>query len=145
MGIFLDGRTSQNASLANSSAVPILVGTESLFGGVGLQVGQQPPGIIRVNFNGTIAVQLPLLPVLTSVTIEVVRGTEETGLTTVYSAEQQLSLEILGPQVISFNGADFNPPKPANGQLVYRAYITASAVGTVRVGPESFNAYATAG
>ncbi|MCP1161280.1 hypothetical protein [Bacillus infantis] len=144
MGIFLDGRTSQNASLANSIAIPVLVGSQSLFGGLGLQVGQ-PPGIIRVNFNGTIAVQLPLLPVLTSVTITVVRGTVETGFTTVYTAEQQLDLEILGPQVISFNGADYNPPKPDNGQLVYRAFISASAIGTIRVGPESFNAYASAG
>jgi hypothetical protein len=145
MGIYLDGRTSQNASFANSQSIPILVGTESLFGDIGLHVGQEPPGIVRVNFNGTVAVQLPLLPLITSVIIEVVRGTVETGLTTVYTARQQLNLEILGPQLINFNGADFNPPAPANGQLVYRAYIRATILGTVRVGPESFSAIATAG
>jgi hypothetical protein len=145
MGIFLDGRTSQNASLANSISTPILVGTDSLFGVVGLDVTKATVGQIRVEFNGTVAVQLPLIPIATSVTITIVRGTQQSGLTTVYSAEQQLSLEILGPQLVTFSGADFNPPKPASGPLVYTAFISASVLGTIRVGPESFSAIATAG
>ncbi|MBM7586925.1 hypothetical protein JOC86_003477 [Bacillus pakistanensis] len=145
MGVYLDGRTSQNASLANSITTPILVGQESLFGIVGLDVSQATVGQIRVQFNGTVAVQLPLIPVLTDVTITILRGTPQTGMTTVFTAEQQLSLEVAGPQLVTFSGADFNPPKPASGPLVYRALITASAVGTIRVGPESFSAIATAG
>ncbi|MGM0854285.1 MAG: hypothetical protein ACQEWI_17020 [Bacillota bacterium] len=144
MGIFLDGRTSQNASLANSMATPILVGTDSLFGVVGLDV-TQAVGQIRVEFNGTVAVQLPVAPIATSVTITIVRGTQQTGLVTVYTAEQQLSLEIAGPQLITFSGANFNPPKPISGPLVYTAFISASALGATRVGPESFSAIATAG
>jgi hypothetical protein len=145
MGIYLDGRTSQNASLANSMTTPILIGQESLFGVVGLDVTKATVGQIRVEFNGTVAVQLPLIPVLTSVTVTVVRGTQQSGLTTVYSARQQLSLEIAGPQLITFSGADFNPPKPDSGPLVYTAFISASAIGTIRVGPESFSAIASAG
>ncbi|MFL8935913.1 hypothetical protein ACKA06_03840 [Rossellomorea oryzaecorticis] len=145
MGIYLDGRTSQNASLAESTTTPILVGDEELFGIIGLDVTKAVVGQIRVSFSGTVAVQLPLLPVLTEVTITIIRGTEQTGLTTVYSATQQLSLEIAGPQIITFSGADFNAPKPQAGPLVYSAYITASAAGTIRVGPESFSAIATAG
>jgi hypothetical protein len=145
LGIYLDGRTSQNASLANSTTTPILVGTDSLFGIVGLDASKATTGDIRVAFNGTVAVQLPLLPGLTTVTISVVRGTQQTGATTVYTAEQQLSLEIAGPQLITFSGAEFNVPKPVSGPLVYSAYISASAVGTIRVGPESFSAIATAG
>jgi hypothetical protein len=144
MGIFLDGRTSQNASLANSMTTPILAGTDSLFGVVGLDV-TQAVGQIRVEFNGTVAVQLPLAPVLTSVTITIVRGTQQSGFVTVYTAEQQLSLEVAGPQLVTFSGANFNPPIPASGPLVYTAFISASAVGTVRVGPESFSAIATSG
>jgi hypothetical protein len=145
MGIYLDGRTSQNASLANSMVTPILIGQESLFGVVGLDVSKATTGQIRVEFNGTVAVQLPLIPVLTSVTITIIRGTQQSGFTTVYSARQQLSLEIAGPQLVTFSGADFNPPKPDSGPLVYTAFIRSSAIGTIRVGPESFSAIATAG
>jgi hypothetical protein len=145
MGIYLDGRTSQNASLAESTTTPILAGDEELFGIVGLDVTKATVGQIRVAFSGTVAVQLPLLPVLTEITITIIRGTEQSGLTTVFSATQQLSLEIAGPQIITFSGADFNAPMPQSGPLVYSAYITASAVGTIRVGPESFSAIATAG
>jgi hypothetical protein len=143
MGIFLDGKTSQNASLANSLTTPILVGEETLFGVVGLDVSQAV-GQISVQFSGTAAVQLPIAPTLTSVTIRIVRGTQQSGLTTVYTAEQQLSLNVTGPQIITFSGANFNPPKPTSGLLVYTAFISASVIGTIRVGPESFSGIATA-
>ncbi|WP_336511313.1 hypothetical protein [[Bacillus] enclensis] len=66
MGIYLDGRTSQNASLAESTTTPILVGDEELFGIIGLDVTKAVVGQIRVSFSGTVAVQLPLLPVYRS-------------------------------------------------------------------------------
>jgi hypothetical protein len=145
LGIYLDGRTSQNASLANSITTPILVGSEELFGILGLDVTKATVGQIRVQFNGTVAVQLPLVPLATSINIRIVRGTAETGFTTVYTAQEALDLSILGPQLITFSGADFNPPKPVSGPLVYSALISATVLGTVRRGPESFSAIATAG
>ncbi|TMU87472.1 hypothetical protein FGG79_04930 [Bacillus sp. BHET2] len=145
MGIYLDGRTSQNASLANSITTPILVGDEELFGIIGLDVSKATTGQIRVQFNGTVAVQLPLAPVATSINIRIVRGTQQTGITTVYTAQQVLNLSIVGPQLITFSAADFNPPKPNGTLLVYSALISATSVGTVRRGPESFSAIATSG
>ncbi|WP_309300048.1 hypothetical protein [Rossellomorea marisflavi] len=102
-------------------------------------------GQIRVQFEGTMAVQLPLLPIATNVDITIIRGTQQSGLITVYTARQVLDLSIVGPQLITFAGADFNPGIPASGPLVYSAYVSATALGTVRVGPESFTALATAG
>ncbi|WP_330994740.1 hypothetical protein [Rossellomorea vietnamensis] len=131
--------------MANSITTPILVGDGELFGIVGLDVTKATVGQIRVQFNGNVAVQLPLLPVATSINIRIVRGTEQTGITTVYTAQQVLGLSIVGPQLITFSGADFNPPKPDSGPLVYSALISATAIGTIRVGPESFSAIATSG
>lgn len=145
MGVYLDGRTSQNASLANSITTPILVGDEELFGILGLDVSQSTSGLIRAQFNGTVAVQLPLIPLATSINIRIVRGIPQTGATTVYSAEESLDIAVVGPQLITFSGADFNPPKPVSGPLVYSALISATALGTIRVGPESFSAIATSG
>lgn len=60
MGTYVDGRTSQNASFANSIAIPILViNTPQLFGQIGLitaGVGTNP----RVILKGTISLQLRL-------------------------------------------------------------------------------------
>ncbi|KML00555.1 hypothetical protein [Rossellomorea marisflavi] len=145
MGVFLDARTSQNASTYGQISVPILAGQNSLFGIVGLDVTQGTVGQIRVQFEGTMAVQLPLLPLLTSVDITIVRGTQQSGLVTVYTARQVLDLSIVGPQLITFTGADFNPGIPASGPLVYSSYVSATAIGTVRVGPESFTALASSG
>ncbi len=145
MGIFLDARTSQNASTYGQISTPILVGQNSLFGVVGLDVTKATVGQIRVQFEGTMAVQLPLLPIATNVDITIIRGTQQSGLITVYTARQVLDLSIVGPQLITFAGADFNPGIPASGPLVYSAYVSATALGTVRVGPESFTALATAG
>jgi hypothetical protein len=94
--------------------------------------------------SGIISLQLPLLPALTSVTVTVVRGTEPTD-PVVFSASSNLDLEILGPQAFNFVAADINVPPPTGGQLTYTAFITASLIGTVRVGPESFNGIAFTG
>lgn len=137
----LDARTSQNASYANSIAIPILiVDSPALVGQVGLNV-HNASGITRVIFNGTVAMQLPLLPVVTAVTLTVVRGFLPTD-PLVYSATEILDLEILGSQVLTITGSDYNVPFPISNQLVYTMFISASALGTVRVGPESFNAVA---
>lgn len=141
-GIFMtklvDARTSQNASFANSIAIPILIAnTPQLFGQVGLNTLGSGSNI-RVQFNGTISLQLPLA--LVGITVTVVRGTTPTG-PLVYSATSTYNLSMLAPQVISFTCADFNPP-PVNDQLTYSVYVSSNLLGTIRVGPENFSATA---
>lgn len=134
MSIFLDARTSQNASYANSIAVPILaINTPQLFGQIGLVTsgaGTNP----RVQLSGTISLQLPLA--LVGITITIVRGTATTD-PLVYSATSTFDLSLLAPQVIAFNAADFNPPLAP--QLTYTAFVSSNLLGTIRVGPESFS------
>lgn len=128
MTLVLDSRTSQNASYANSIAIPItVINTPQL-------IAQQT--LDRVEFAGVVAVQLPLLPVATNITVTVFRGLTTSGLN-IFSASQNLDLNLLGPQLISFSGSDFNAPNVANS--AYSVFISASALGTIRVGPESFN------
>jgi hypothetical protein len=134
---FLDLRTSQNASYANSIAIPILVvDTPQLVGQVGLDV-QNAGDNVRVELQGTIGLQLPLA--LVAITITVVRGTLPTD-EVVFSASQSFNLEVLAPQVISFNGSDYDPP--SDPQLTYTMFVSASLLGTIRVGPESFSGIA---
>ncbi|GGH44555.1 hypothetical protein [Paenibacillus silvae] len=133
MSQFIDARTSQNASLANSIAIPILViNTPQLFGQIGLitdNIGANP----RVQFTGTVTVQLPLA--LVGITITVVRGTLSTD-PVIYSATSTFSLSVLAPQVITFSASDFDPP--ITPQLTYTAFISSNLLGTIRVGPENF-------
>jgi hypothetical protein len=134
MGVFIDGRTSQNASTANSIAIPITVlNTPQLFGQIGLNT-LGAAGMTRVLLKGTISFQLPLA--LVGITITVVRGTLATD-PVVYSATSTFSLSILAPQVIAFSADDFNPP--ITPQLTYTAFVSSNALGTIRVGPESFD------
>jgi hypothetical protein len=134
MGTYVDGRTSQNASTANSIAIPILViNTPQLFGQIGI-ITQGVTTNPRVILKGTVSVQLPLA--LVGVTISIVRGTLPTD-PLVYSATSTFSLSVLAPQVITFSADDFNPP--VTPQLTYTAFITSNLLGTVRVGPESFD------
>ncbi|MCD1258104.1 hypothetical protein B5M42_004525 [Paenibacillus athensensis] len=130
----LDARTSQNASYANSIAIPILViNTPQLFGVVGLNTAGAS-GTLRAELTGTISVQLPLA--LVGVTITIVRGTMPTD-PLVYSATSTFSLSVLAPQIITFSAADYNPPLTA--QITYSAFISSNLLGTIRVGPENFN------
>jgi hypothetical protein len=135
LGTYLDGRTSQNASYANSIAIPItLLNTPQLFG----QVGLLSEGVTtnpRVILKGTISLQLPLA--LIGITITIVRGTLPTD-PLVYSATSTFNLSVLAPQVITFSADDFNPP--VTPQLTYTAFVSSNLLGTVRVGPESFDA-----
>ena len=134
MGVFIDGRTSQNASYANSIAVPILlINTPQLFGQIGLNTAGVS-GTPRVQLNGTISLQLPLA--LVGITITIVRGTTLSS-PVVYSATSTFDLSLLAPQVIAFNATDFNPP--ITSQLTYTAFISSNLLGTIRVGPENFS------
>ncbi|GGF67879.1 hypothetical protein GCM10010912_11100 [Paenibacillus albidus] len=134
MGTYLDARTSQNASFANSISIPILlINTPQLFGQIGLiteGAGANP----RVLLKGTISLQIPLA--LLGITITIVRGTLPTD-PLVYSATSTFNLSLLAPQVIVFSAADFLPP--ITPQLTYTAFVASNALGTIRVGPESFD------
>ncbi len=134
MGTFIDGRTSQNASTANSIAIPITtINTPVLFGQIGLNT-LGITGTPRVQLKGTLSVQLPLA--LVGITITIVRGTQITD-PIVYSATSTFALSILAPQVITFSADDFNPP--ITPQLTYTAFVSSNLLGTVRVGPENFD------
>ncbi|MBE7682067.1 MULTISPECIES: hypothetical protein [Paenibacillus] len=135
MSQFIDARTSQNASLANSIAVPILVvNTPQLFGQIGLVTTAGMGANPRVQMKGTVSVQLPLA--LVGITITVVRGTAPTD-PIVYSATSTFNLSVLAPQVITFSADDYNPP--VLPQLTYTAFISSNLLGTIRVGPENFD------
>lgn len=137
MTILLDARTSQNASFANSINVPITaVNAPQLFAQLTLNLAGAT-GLIRSQFTGVIALQLSVLPVTTTATITVVRGTTPSDLI-IFSEAQNLNASIIGPQVFAFTGSDFNVPNA--GTVVYTVFISVSALGTTRVGPESFNA-----
>lgn len=135
MGTYLDGRTSQNASYANSIAIPItLLNTPQLFGQVGL-ISEGVTTNPRVILKGTISLQLPLA--LLGINITIVRGTLPTD-PLVYSASSTFNLSVLAPQVITFSADDFNPP--VTPQLTYTAFVSSNLLGTIRVGPENFDA-----
>ncbi|PAF30681.1 hypothetical protein [Paenibacillus sp. 7516] len=135
MSQFIDARTSQNASLANSINVPILVAnTPQLFGQIGLVTTAGMGANPRVQMKGTVSVQLPLA--LVGITITVVRGTAPTD-PIVYSATSTFSLSVLAPQVITFSADDYNPP--VLPQLTYTAFISSNLLGSIRVGPENFD------
>lgn len=136
MTILIDARTSQNASFSGSIAIPILaINTPQLVG----QIGLVTAGVTtnpRVQLEGTVAVQLPLLPVTTTVTVTIVRGTLITD-PVIYSAAQSLNLDIVGPQILTAVASDFQPP--ITPQLTYTLFISVSVLGTIRTGPESLN------
>ncbi|MEE3897197.1 hypothetical protein [Priestia megaterium] len=138
MAQLVDAKSSQNASYANSISVPVLATAQQIFAQLTLSTAGAT-GPLNTLMTGTLTVQLPILPVATTVTLTIVRGTNVSDLE-IYSVSENLTLSVLGPQVISFTASDFNVPIPDNGQITYTAFISANVLGTVRVGPESFNA-----
>ncbi|WP_240546305.1 hypothetical protein [Paenibacillus artemisiicola] len=132
----IDSKTSQNASYANSIAIPITtVDTPTLIAQQTLDLSEGTEDLTHVVFSGVVAIQLPLLPVATTITIFIARGLTSSDLY-VFSAAQSLDLSLVGPQLISFSGSDFNAPISAD--QAYSVFIQASALGTIRVGPESY-------
>ncbi|MFD1676818.1 hypothetical protein [Alicyclobacillus fodiniaquatilis] len=147
MPIFLDARTSQNASYSDSISVQ-LTDTPQLVGQIGLIVtGAVSP--IRVQLEWTLSLQsnvgiaaaVPAAPqqAFPSVTIAIVRGTLSTD-TLVYSVSYNAIT-----QVISDVASDYNVPVPNSGQLTYTMFVSTNTTGIFRVGPESFNGAAYSG
>jgi hypothetical protein len=133
----LDARTSQNASFANSIAIPITaINTGQLWAQQTLNLAGGTANTVRVEFSGTISLQLPLIPVATNVLIFIVRGTTPSSLI-IFSAAENLNLAIVGPQVLSFAASDFYAPNIS--PVTYTAIVSVTALGTTRVGPESLN------
>ncbi|MEM5003273.1 hypothetical protein [Priestia megaterium] len=141
---YLDGRTSQNASKANSINVPTSA-SQVLWGQVGLDVSSANPSLpIRVQFDGTISLKLSPAPVsaVNTVEVRVVRGTNATD-PIVYTVQKILFAATSGyPDVLTFSGSDYNVPK-GSGFVIYTAFVRnitgSSESDVVRVGPESFN------
>ncbi|MDF2936159.1 MAG: hypothetical protein K0Q90_1532 [Paenibacillaceae bacterium] len=141
MAILLDQQVSQNASTANSIAIPVSA-TPALFGTLGLNVAGAGTNL-RVHFTATVTVS-GLIAVLTPVTITVFRVIGGVP-TLVFSVTESLPVGtlILTTNVVTANGVDYNPPNP--GFLIYQAFVSTSGLLEVfptRVGPESFNAEA---
>ncbi|MFB8424943.1 hypothetical protein ACFC4S_23280 [Priestia megaterium] len=147
MGTFLDGRTSQNASKANSISVAT-TSSQVLWGQVGLDVGAANPSLpIRIQFEGTITLRLNAgsLNPFNTLEIRVVRGANASD-PIVYTAQKVLkTLDEGAPEMLTFVGSDYNPPKGA-GFLIYTAFVRnitgSNESDVVRVGPESFNVLA---
>ncbi|WP_341285660.1 hypothetical protein [Priestia megaterium] len=146
--IFLDARTSQNASVPNGINVATTA-SYVLWAQVGLTVTAADPSIpIRVEFNGIITLKLnPSASNFTNlIEIIVVRGTDPNS-TPIYSGVETLVLNgsEFGPQEYTFAASDYDPPK-GSGLLVYSVFVRNvtgnSESDVVRVGPESFNAIA---
>lgn len=146
--ILLDGRTSQNASIANSIDVPVTSSFE-LWGQVELDVRLANPDFpIRVQFDGTIAFYLSSNPGTGNQTIEVriVRGENPTNFI-VFSGNKKMYFpqQLFFSESYGFNAADYNPPK-GNGFLTYSVFVRNVSGGSEfdvkRVGPECFNAVA---
>ncbi|MGW5891849.1 hypothetical protein [Priestia megaterium] len=146
--IFLDGRTSQNASVSGG----INIATTSsyvLWGQVGLTVtAADPSQPIRVQLDGIITFKLNpgAVNVANLVEIKVVRGTDPNAAAVFRGiATLVLNGSEEGPQEYTFGASDYNPPK-GSGLLVYSVFVKNitgnSEADVVRVGPESFNALA---
>jgi hypothetical protein len=143
MTVLLDSRTSQNASFANSISIPItVINAGQLWAQQTLNLSGGTAFTVRVEFSGTISLQLPLIPVVTNVLILIVRGTTPSDLI-IFSAAENLNTSIVGPQILSFAASDFNAPNIS--PITYTAFVSVSALGTTRVGPESLNLTAYSG
>ena len=128
----VDVRTSQNATEHNQISIPVTRNTETLFAQIGLNT-LTTAGVPRVTMSGIIA--LDITRPHTTVTVTIVRGTMETDpvvlrVTTVVNPESHK------PFILTFNGADFNPP--VIPEIVYSVFVTVDRKGVTRVGPESF-------
>lgn len=138
MTTLLDQRTSQNASYANSISIPLTVANEAqLVGQIGLDVTGSG-SLLRAQLDGIAALQLPVEPVATTITVTIVRGTLSTD-TLVFSANEDLDLAITGPQVLTITASDYDVPVPVSGELTYTMFVSSSVGGATRVGPESLN------
>jgi len=138
---FLDQKTIQSASYANSILIPICLNQTNLSVGELSINTQNASGTIRISFSGTVSVLYPFLSENGEIILSVSRGTTTTpaqGI--VYSVSQILEANVYASKAITFTGADYNVPLPPAGEaVVYTLFIRSSILGVMRTGPESFN------
>ncbi|SDW69014.1 hypothetical protein SAMN05444487_105142 [Marininema mesophilum] len=148
MGIFLDMRTSQNAS--NPFKVPLstLATNPSLIGVIGLQTRNVANPIVKL--EGTLGVERGFLTFAT-VTVLFARGTTNpTGGSIVYTAVVGIptlpfdpeGTNITGTDIITICAADLLAPAAAETVYTMLAYASTDAT---RTGPESFQGIAARG
>ncbi|MBD8499217.1 hypothetical protein [Paenibacillus arenosi] len=136
---FLDGQVSQNASYANSLAIPATP-APALFATLGLDISNAGPGLVNVHLNATVTLGV-LLAVLGTAQITIVRN----GTVVVYSGIESTPAVIGSTASFTVTAVDFNVPTTPDF-VIYQAFIsvTGIGIGVNRIGPESFNAIAYA-
>lgn len=139
----LDAQISQNISTSGGISIP-LTPTPTLFATLGLNTSGAGSGL-RVQFTGTVGIS-SLAQVAVPITVEVYRGTGPSRVL-VYSvtetSEVAGTIGVASRKILTFTGADFNPPNP--GFLIYQAFVSIPGglpITPTRTGPESFNAQA---
>lgn len=139
MTTFLDARTSQNASLANSISIPIQTFvTPQLFGQIGLLTDGAGANL-RVLLKGTVTINLSFSGNTTfGIIVTIVRGTLATD-PVIYSATSTFDSTPRAPKVFTFSASDFNPPLLP--QLTYTAFVVTDTIPAFRVGPENFDGF----
>jgi hypothetical protein len=137
----IDAQISQNISYSGAISIPITA-TPTLFATLGLNTSSAGPNV-RTQFTGTVGIS-SLAQVAVPITVEVYRGTGPNRVL-VYSATETSeiagTLGVASRKILTFTGADFNPPNP--GFLIYQAFVSIPGgipVAPTRSGPESFNA-----
>ncbi|SFS90715.1 hypothetical protein [Marininema halotolerans] len=144
---FLDMRVSQPNSYSlpynTGPVVPITEpGTQvASIGVITKGVSQANQTDIRVVLRASIGLSCPSETV-DYVTFRLFRIAN--GVTTLVFQGNQIVPSV--PIIAGFTAADFHPTLPANGQLVYQAFVQATTANTVHLdGPVSFNGSAAAG
>lgn len=132
MAKLLDARTSQNAS-ENDISIPVMKNTPTLFAQVGLDAAGAV-GTIRATMTGTIALDFSCAKKATA-TIRIVRGTLDSDPVVLQLATTVGRIEET-PLILTFSGADFNPP--FEPEIIYTVFLIVNKKGVVRTGPESF-------
>ncbi|UOY92011.1 hypothetical protein MUG87_16445 [Ectobacillus sp. JY-23] len=142
MSRFLDARTSSNITTFRTITNEFFeANTPTLAGQVGLNIDPSTSGIIRVQLNGMIGINIPVnIPEFVSVTLTVVRG-GSLGSPVIFRSQEQYQIIETGYHTVSFSTADYNVPPPGNGVLAYTLFVTVSE-NVARVGPENLNASA---
>ncbi|MFB3161493.1 hypothetical protein P5G62_011705 [Neobacillus sp. 179-C4.2 HS] len=137
----LDAQISQNISTSGGISIPLTT-TPTLFATLGLNTSGAGADL-RVQFTGTVGIS-SLAQVAVPITVDVYRGIGPNRVL-VYSvtetSEVAGTLGVASRKILTFTGADSNPPNP--GFLIYQAFVSIPGgipIAPTRTGPESFNA-----
>lgn len=141
----IDVRTSMGMAETDLSGDLIPLNTAVLIGQVGLNVPGTTPGIIRVEFNGIIGVQLPFSPASESfITLTLVNGLLSPDPVVYVSLSSYNNVvDSSNFHLIPMSDSAYNVPAPISDQLIYSLFLTVGGDNPIiRSGPESLNACA---